>query len=228
MFNLNRSLADWREELRRGGACSPDDLEELEGHLREEMTRLAEAGLSSEEAFIVAARRLGRTDLLNGEYAKINAPRVWMHRSHWMAVGIFLYLVAAAAAAALQRVLMTGAAIASLNPYVFGVLSPLVNVAVMAMIAALVVLAVSRRAGHKRGILAGGAAVKLALVLGTLIWFTLLPLATWVAVNLGCNLVSPDAFGKLALAVYAGQFAFSVALPLAVAGWILKTRPSRC
>jgi len=64
MFDLNESVDRWRQQMRRGGRCGQDDIAELEDHLREEMTSLEKLGLSGEEAFLLAARRLGRTDML--------------------------------------------------------------------------------------------------------------------------------------------------------------------
>jgi hypothetical protein len=45
-------------------------------------------GLTEEEAFLLAARRLGNGALLDGEFAKVNRGQVWLNRLLWMLVGI--------------------------------------------------------------------------------------------------------------------------------------------
>lgn len=55
----------------------PDDVEELEAHLIDEIEGLRERGLSESEAFIIATRRIGETHSLSREYFKVNVNRLW-------------------------------------------------------------------------------------------------------------------------------------------------------
>ena len=57
MFDLNKAIDDWREQLARAEACLGDDVAELEEHLREEMAGLRQAGLNEEEAFLLSTRQ---------------------------------------------------------------------------------------------------------------------------------------------------------------------------
>ena len=108
MFDLSKSLHDWEQQLRQGDGCSQDNIHELEEHLREEMAGLVRAGLSSEEAFSLAARRLGKVDALNEEFGKVNTGLVWRNRLRWMASGVLICLGASTAEAAFRSVLTAG------------------------------------------------------------------------------------------------------------------------
>jgi hypothetical protein len=70
MFNLDQSISDWRRRMLAGGVKSPNVLDELESHLREDVARQAQAGIGAEEAFEAAARRIGEAHALKTEFAK--------------------------------------------------------------------------------------------------------------------------------------------------------------
>ena len=74
---LEAQIAQWREYLRRRQAFHGSDIEELEGHLREQLTALSEAGLTGEEAFLVAVKRMGSLDALSREFARAHSERLW-------------------------------------------------------------------------------------------------------------------------------------------------------
>ena len=97
MFDLNQSINDWQNSLKTEGAADPQDLNELESHLREEIENLIKIGLSEEESFLIASRRLGDTKSLGEEYTKVNLAAAWQFRVLWMAAGIlimnFLFLI---------------------------------------------------------------------------------------------------------------------------------------
>ena len=52
-------------------------MEELEGHLRDQLTALTEAGLTGDEAFLVAVKRMGSLDALSREFARAHSERLW-------------------------------------------------------------------------------------------------------------------------------------------------------
>jgi hypothetical protein len=68
MFNLDRAIADWRQELAQTG-LDGDDLNELESHLRDDLDVHLRSGLDPGEAFDVAARRVGDARTLKHEFA---------------------------------------------------------------------------------------------------------------------------------------------------------------
>src|SRR4051812_15316308 len=59
---LEEQIARWREHVRRRGALSEPQLDELEGRLRHEVMALTGAGLTAEEALLIAVKRTGNVD----------------------------------------------------------------------------------------------------------------------------------------------------------------------
>jgi hypothetical protein len=74
---LEEQIAQWRLYLSRRRAIHGPDVEELEGHLRDQMAALTEAGLAGEEAFLVAVKRIGSLDALSREFAREHSERLW-------------------------------------------------------------------------------------------------------------------------------------------------------
>jgi len=76
---IDSRIQEWRTAIGRGAAIEADDLDELEGHLREQLDDLVAAGLDDEEAFIIAVKRLGQVDALTAEFARAHSERLWKH-----------------------------------------------------------------------------------------------------------------------------------------------------
>ncbi|HEX6996282.1 MAG TPA: permease prefix domain 1-containing protein [Gammaproteobacteria bacterium] len=74
---LERQIDAWRAHLRRSRAITAPDAAELEDHLREQIASLGEQGLSEDEAFLVAVRRMGAIDALTREFAREHSERLW-------------------------------------------------------------------------------------------------------------------------------------------------------
>ena len=74
---LEEQITQWREYLRRRRAVHRPDVEELEGHLRDQLAALTEAGLAGDEAFLVAVKRMGSLDALSREFARAHSERLW-------------------------------------------------------------------------------------------------------------------------------------------------------
>src|SRR5205814_3251964 len=74
---LEEQIAQWRAYLRRRQVLHSPDVEELEGHLRDQLVALTEAGLSGDEAFLVAVKRMGSLDALSREFARAHSERLW-------------------------------------------------------------------------------------------------------------------------------------------------------
>jgi signal peptidase I len=83
-FDLNGAIQEWRRNLAQSAAFDSNDLDELETHLRDAMPALQAAGLSSEESFLIASRRIGTRDALESEFEKVNPGRAWLNRP-WLA-----------------------------------------------------------------------------------------------------------------------------------------------
>ncbi len=74
---IEDQIAQWRTYLRSRQAVHAPDVEELEGHLRDQMTALTEAGLAADEAFFIAVKRMGNLDALSREFARAHSERLW-------------------------------------------------------------------------------------------------------------------------------------------------------
>lgn len=70
-------MQEWRTAVRRSKAVDESDAAELEAHLRDAMTDLEGAGLSPDEAFLIAVRRVGTVDALTAEFAREHSDRLW-------------------------------------------------------------------------------------------------------------------------------------------------------
>jgi hypothetical protein len=74
---LEQQITEWRAYVRRRHAFHGPDVEELEGHLRDELGALSEAGLADDEAFLIAVKRMGSLDALSREFARAHSERLW-------------------------------------------------------------------------------------------------------------------------------------------------------
>ncbi|WP_395244349.1 permease prefix domain 1-containing protein [Agromyces sp. MMS24-K17] len=74
---LDTLIASWRQWMERRDAVSAADVDELEGHLRDQVEHLSLGGLADDEAFLVAVKRLGSIDELSREYAREHSERLW-------------------------------------------------------------------------------------------------------------------------------------------------------
>ena len=74
---LEEQIDQWRSYLRRRQAVHSVDVAELEDHLREQVAVLVDAGLATDEAFLVAVKRMGDLDALSREFALEHSDRLW-------------------------------------------------------------------------------------------------------------------------------------------------------
>ena len=74
---LEEQIDQWRSYLRRRQAIHAVDVAELEDHLREQVAVLVDAGLATDEAFLVAVKRMGNLDALSREFAREHSDRLW-------------------------------------------------------------------------------------------------------------------------------------------------------
>src|SRR5512141_1473568 len=111
--SLEEQIDQWRTYLRRRQAIHSVDVAELEDHLREQVAVLAEAGLDSDEAFLVAVKRMGNLDALSREFAREHSDRLWKQlvlvpsdsgepRAQTRTEAVVAFCLAVAAAAAIK------------------------------------------------------------------------------------------------------------------------------
>jgi hypothetical protein len=75
--DLEDQIAAWRAYMRRRRELDDTDGEELEDHLRGQITDLTEAGLRTDESFLIAVKRMGSFDELSREFAREHSERLW-------------------------------------------------------------------------------------------------------------------------------------------------------
>ncbi len=74
---LESRIAEWRAYVGRSRTVADPDIDELETHLRDQMADLGAGGLSADEAFLVAVKRMGDIDGLSREFALEHSDRLW-------------------------------------------------------------------------------------------------------------------------------------------------------
>jgi hypothetical protein len=99
MERLESEIAKWRSFVEKG-AIDGQDLEELETHLRDQIADLESAGLTDDEAFLIAVKRIGAVDELSREFAREHSRRLWRQlvlsgetnqeqQRHWVVAVLF-------------------------------------------------------------------------------------------------------------------------------------------
>ena len=88
MFDLEKSIKQWRISLNKNEALEDGYKEELECHLRDKIEHLMSLGASEEEAFQEAVRKIGDAGHIGGEFYKTNTRHLsgrppW-RKSLWM------------------------------------------------------------------------------------------------------------------------------------------------
>jgi hypothetical protein len=74
---VESQIAQWRTYVGQAAAVDDRDVDELEAHLRDQMAELDAAGLTTDEAFLVAVKRMGDLDALSREFAREHSGRLW-------------------------------------------------------------------------------------------------------------------------------------------------------
>jgi hypothetical protein len=77
MDDLEPQIAEWRAYVGKAPAVNGRDLDELDAHLRDQIAELDAVGLSADEAFLVAVKRMGDVDSLSREFAREHSGRLW-------------------------------------------------------------------------------------------------------------------------------------------------------
>jgi hypothetical protein len=111
MFELEQAIADWRDALIDGGTINSDEKQELESHLRESTVTLSEKGLSDQEAFWIAANRLGHPTKLQNEFVKNNSAGRWRYRFFWMLAGYLGFIALGGTVEVLTTMMSTAMAL---------------------------------------------------------------------------------------------------------------------
>jgi hypothetical protein len=76
-MSMESQIAEWRTFVADAPAVAGHDVDELEDHLRHQIADLNAAGLTDDEAFLVAVKRLGDLDAVSREFAREHSGRLW-------------------------------------------------------------------------------------------------------------------------------------------------------
>jgi hypothetical protein len=71
MFDLEKALLNWRQQVKDAGLRDEELLRELENHLRDDIGESVRNGATLQEAFASALRRMGQAHELGTEFGKI-------------------------------------------------------------------------------------------------------------------------------------------------------------
>ena len=77
MESLETQIAEWRAYVAKAPSLNGHDVDELEDHLRHQIAELTAAGLTEDEGFLVAVKRMGELDAVSREFAREHSGRLW-------------------------------------------------------------------------------------------------------------------------------------------------------
>ena len=77
MESVESQIAEWRAYVANAAGVNGHDVDELEDHLRHQIAELGAAGLTADESFLIAVKRLGDVDGLSREFAREHSGRLW-------------------------------------------------------------------------------------------------------------------------------------------------------
>jgi hypothetical protein len=77
MESVESQIAEWRAYVANAPGVNGHDVDELEDHLRHQIGELNAVGLTADEAFLVAVKRMGDLDTLSREFAREHSGRLW-------------------------------------------------------------------------------------------------------------------------------------------------------
>ena len=148
-FDLDQALRQWRASLQNLGGLHAEELEELEGHLRESISVLHARGLPAQEAFMIATRRLGSKRQLSDEFAKANPQRAWTERAMWMVAGVLVVYALTTVARPVSNIVLSCVVRSGLNGHLLGALELLAGWVVWTGAAATAYWFVSRHSSRR-------------------------------------------------------------------------------
>lgn len=74
---LESQIGQWRGYVERHRAIAAGDVDEMEDHLRGQISDLSASGLMADEAFLVAVKRMGNVNAISREFAREHSDRLW-------------------------------------------------------------------------------------------------------------------------------------------------------
>lgn len=113
-FDREGAASVWRYALLSRGGLTVADVDELQDHLEQVEPELLDA-LRPEEAFWVAAHRVGTPEALTREYRKVRPNAGWLLRAQWALLGLLAqWLLAPAASVVIYALIAVTASVPAL------------------------------------------------------------------------------------------------------------------
>jgi hypothetical protein len=229
MFDLNEQIAKWRSSLTQSDRFSNSDIDELESHLREEIENLTASKLSEQEAFLVAAHRLGHSSALAEEFEKVNTHIVFRKRLFWAVVGLFSFVVAKRVGSVASNIAVLLASMVGVRGYVLGAVQVLVRgIFFFAVILALYQIARTKGTwGGWFSKVADSLWGKVALFASVIVAIVVMFACRFLAQVATARLIGVSDFGQAAILVQSAGLILTVIVPLILLGIIIKLRPGK-
>ena len=138
MFDLEKSISEWRKQMLAAGIKTPVPLEELEIHLREEIERQMKSGLSEQIVFQAAVQEIGKANMLKNEFEKVDGAK---ELRAWRLIRIIFF-----AGLGVISLFITACVIFKLGS--FSEISPSQQISGLAAVAVMILLAGGGYLGH--------------------------------------------------------------------------------
>ncbi len=102
--SLEDRINIWRSEL--SGKLSPDEIDELQSHLEDDMNDLLSKGLSKDDAWILAIHRIGSAETIKKEFQKVKDDKIPIinHFFYWVMLLFLSYGIIALAMEMFQNI----------------------------------------------------------------------------------------------------------------------------
>lgn len=225
MFQLDNAADNWRNGLLDNQNMADSDVAELESHLRDEIDSLMLAGLSDQEAFMVASHRIGRHGDVGQEFAKVNPTLAWRRRAFWMFFGILVSMVVGGIADICSKGSTALLASLNVNAYGAGIMAILIHIGVfLVLLFAVIFSLVLFTKGIRRKL-----SMSVVLVCCIITIFILKAVSFAIQIFV-MNLYGMESLAQLSLGSRYGMLAWAVLWPLIVVAMLFmlwSSRPQR-
>lgn len=227
MFDLNEQIIKWRSNLAQSETLAGSDIYELESHLCEEIEQLTTLKLSDEEAFLVAAHRLGTTDSLADEYEKINRGVKFKRRLSFMIAGILAYLLATYFAISASKGCVWLVAACGIRGYTLGFvgfISQMLTLVATFFFGYFVYKLILNRPGFRKKI--NKLTTRLILLISLLVLLFIITVSQIFFTAIMARIMSPQEYGQATQYLAYTKFVWSVLFPALLIILFIKLRRS--
>jgi len=225
MFDLNGKISMWRSNLAKSETLGSTDIDELEIHLREEIEQLTTLKLSDEEAFLIAAHRLGSTDSLAGEYAKINPSSIFRRRLSLMITGILAYLLATYFAISVSKGCVWLVATGGIRGYTLGFIgfiSQILTLVATFFFGYFICKRILHRPGFRKQI--NQLTTRLILLISLLVFLIIIAVSRMFFPVMAARIMSPHEYWQVEQSLAYTKLLWSVLLPALLVILLIKLR----